>query len=166
MTQTKKTINELIDKYLFSEPEIVIYALRRMAVGSEQEVIDKMYPDRSKRMYLNRILKVFGFRKEKRGWQHYPRELHYNFENVIVEIPDRMIKIKFANKVSMTKIEYGKLIKLYPEPFIAKCIEKLNHYKERSGKPYSSDYRAILNWVVNAIKEEYPHLLKQRNQLS
>ena len=41
-------------------------------------------------------------------------------------------------------------------PKLAKrMIEVLDNYKGQNGKKYSSDYRAILNWVVERVNEEF-----------
>ena len=34
-------------------------------------------------------------------------------------------------------------------------ITVLDNYKGQSGKTYKSDYRAILNWVVERVQEEF-----------
>ena len=62
-------------------------------------------------------------------------------------------KEKYAECVSMTKIEYEKLTTKYGKDFTIKCIEKLDNYKGSNGKKYKSDYRTILNWVVDEIKK-------------
>ncbi|MCD7811931.1 MAG: DUF4373 domain-containing protein [Ruminococcus sp.] len=64
-------------------------------------------------------------------------------------------KIKYAEFVSMTEEEHGKLIKQYGADMTARMIEVLDNYKGQNGKTYKSDYRAILNWVVDRVTEEY-----------
>lgn len=64
-------------------------------------------------------------------------------------------KIKYAEFVSMTEEEYGKLIEQYGQEMVARMIEVLDNYKGQNGKTYKSDYRAILNWVVERVKEEF-----------
>jgi len=63
-------------------------------------------------------------------------------------------KIHFAEFVSMTNAEYEKLVGTYGKDFADQCITVLDNYKGSSGKKYASDYRAILNWVINRVKEE------------
>ncbi|MEC0092859.1 DUF4373 domain-containing protein [Paenibacillus macquariensis] len=63
-------------------------------------------------------------------------------------------KIKFAEFVSLSQIEYDKLISSYGEEKAKKMIDILNNYKGASGKAYKSDYMAILNWVVKRMDEE------------
>jgi len=63
-------------------------------------------------------------------------------------------KVKYAEFVKMTEEEYGKLVAQYGKEMTARMIEVLDNYKGQNGKTYKSDYRAILNWVVERVKEE------------
>ena len=63
-------------------------------------------------------------------------------------------KIHFAEFVSMTNVEYEKLVSTYGKDFADQCIEKLDNYKGSSGKKYKSDYRAIRSWVIDEIKKK------------
>lgn len=63
-------------------------------------------------------------------------------------------KIKFAEFVSMTNDEYTSLVAKLGEIGASRCIEILDNYKGANGKKYDSDYRAILNWVVDRYEEE------------
>ena len=54
----------------------------------------------------------------------------------------------------MTNAEYDKLVSTYGKDFADQCITTLDNYKGANGKKYKDDYRAILNWVVNKVKEE------------
>jgi len=61
-------------------------------------------------------------------------------------------KKKFAEFVTMTEEEYGKLLtKLGGERRVKAAIEILDNYKGAKGRQYASDYRAILNWVVDEL---------------
>ncbi len=62
-------------------------------------------------------------------------------------------KIHFAEFVSMTNAEYEKLVSTYGKEFADQCITVLDNYKGANGKKYKSDYRAILNWVVDRVKQ-------------
>lgn len=63
-------------------------------------------------------------------------------------------KYKYAEFVTLTRDEYAKLCAEYSEEGAKRMIEILDNYKGSKGKKYSSDYRAILNWVVNRYNEE------------
>jgi hypothetical protein len=63
-------------------------------------------------------------------------------------------KINFAQFVGMTNDEYTSLVAKLGEDGAKRCIEILDNYKGSTGKKYASDYRAILNWVVNRFNEE------------
>ncbi|WP_294771946.1 phage replisome organizer N-terminal domain-containing protein [uncultured Eubacterium sp.] len=58
---------------------------------------------------------------------------------------------KYRN-VLLSDDEYKLLIEQYGNP--EKLIERLDRYKEKSGKKYNSDYIAITDWVVKAVKED------------
>lgn len=63
-------------------------------------------------------------------------------------------KRKHLDSVFLLDAEHKKLIEEYGEEFTKACIKKLDDYKVSKGKRYKSDYRAILNWVVDAVKEK------------
>ena len=54
----------------------------------------------------------------------------------------------------MTNTEYEKLVSTYGKDVSDQCITVLDNYKGSNGKKYKSDYRAILNWVVDKVKQE------------
>lgn len=63
-------------------------------------------------------------------------------------------KTQYAEFVSMTDDEYTSLVAKVGEQGAKRCIEILDNYKGSTGKKYSSDYRAILNWVISRYEEE------------
>lgn len=63
-------------------------------------------------------------------------------------------KIKYAEFVSMTEAEHQRLVDKYGEQKTAMFIEKLDNAKGAKGYTYKSDYRAILNWVVEEVEKE------------
>lgn len=69
-------------------------------------------------------------------------------------------KEHYAEAVTMTAEEYQKLTAQHTKAFVDKCIEILNNYKLSSGKPYKSDYHAILSWVADRVSKDYPLLDK------
>ena len=69
-------------------------------------------------------------------------------------------KEHYAEAVTMTEEEYQKLTAQHSKAFVDKCIEILNNYKLSSGKPYKSDYHAILSWVADRVSKDYPLLDK------
>lgn len=72
-------------------------------------------------------------------------------------------KIHFAEYVSMTNDEYEKLVATHGKVFADQCIEVLDNYKGASGKKYKSDYRAILNWVVDRVKQRGMPFTREKN---
>lgn len=69
--------------------------------------------------------------------------------------PPKPEKKQYAEFVTLTEDEYKKLVALHGEEKTRRMIEVLDNYKGANGKKYSSDYRAILNWVVERVNEEY-----------
>jgi hypothetical protein len=69
-------------------------------------------------------------------------------------VQNQETRMHFAEFVSMTNVEYEKLVNTYGKSFADQCIKKLDDYKGATGKNYKSDYRAILSWVVDEIKEK------------
>lgn len=55
-------------------------------------------------------------------------------------------------KVWLTDEEYNLLTEQFGNP--EQLIKRLDEYKGQSGKRYNSDYMAIKNWVVKAVKED------------
>ena len=63
-------------------------------------------------------------------------------------------KTLYAEFVSMTEIEYQKLVAEHGEDATMRMIEILDNYKGAKGTKYKNDYRAILNWVIKRYLEE------------
>lgn len=73
--------------------------------------------------------------KKNKGKPHTPKKAYGKYKNVL-----------------LSDDEYKLLIEQYGNP--EKLIERLDRYKEKSGKKYNSDYIAITDWVVKAVKED------------
>lgn len=67
---------------------------------------------------------------------------------------DKKIKYHYAENVTLTKEEYAKLCEKYGEEPTKRMVEILDNYKGSKGARYKSDYRTILNWVVDRYNEE------------
>lgn len=63
-------------------------------------------------------------------------------------------KIFFAEFVSLTQEEHDKLTTAHGEDKVKRIIETLDNYKGSNNRKYASDYRAILNWVVDRVDED------------
>lgn len=63
-------------------------------------------------------------------------------------------KYNYADYVTLTRDEYAKLCESFGEDAAKRMIEILDNYKGSKGKKYKSDYKAILNWVVDRFNEE------------
>lgn len=63
-------------------------------------------------------------------------------------------KVQLAEFVAMTNAEHKKLLDTHGPADTQRLIEILDNYKGSSGKKYKSDYRAILSWAVDRLREE------------
>lgn len=59
-------------------------------------------------------------------------------------------KIRFAEFVMMTQMEYDKLVIDHGKAAADWMVQKLDNSKGSTGRKYVSDYRAICNWVIDA----------------
>jgi uncharacterized protein YdaU (DUF1376 family) len=83
-----------------------------------------------------------------------PTENENEDEDVIEDL--KILKKRYAEKVTMTEDEYAKLVRSHGAFYVEKAIFALDNYKGASGKTYSSDYRAILSWAMDKVKKEFP----------
>jgi hypothetical protein len=79
-----------------------------------------------------------------------------NTDNINTIVDDKITKskepkIEYAEFVKMTEKEYEVLLEKYGKEQVDKMIEVLDNYKGSNNKKYASDYRAILNWVVERV---------------
>jgi len=66
----------------------------------------------------------------------------------------RKLSVCVDENVSMSDEELKKLIDKHGEPFALACVERLKNGKGAKGYKYESDYRAILTWVVRAVRDD------------
>lgn len=64
---------------------------------------------------------------------------------------DKDKKRHFAEHVTLSLKEYRKLKKEYGKDNTKRFIKKLDNSKGAKGYKYKSDYRAILNWVIDSV---------------
>jgi hypothetical protein len=71
-------------------------------------------------------------------------------------IKDKSIKDMYGEfqKVKLTEEEHSKLISRLGEIKTRDLIDRLDNYKESTGKSYKSDYATILNWHRREVKDE------------
>jgi hypothetical protein len=62
-------------------------------------------------------------------------------------------KTQYADYVYLSLKEYDTLVNKYGEEATKWMIDKLDNAKGSKGYKYDSDYRAILNWVVDSYKD-------------
>ena len=84
-------------------------------------------------------------------------DIEYKSGKKHVQFDTPTAKKHYAEFVTMTNDEYKSLVddeRLGSVAAVNRCIEILDNYKGSSGRKYKSDYRAILNWVVDRYCEE------------
>ena len=102
----------------------------------ESKVYTKCIQDVSNMDTQVRLGKVrLGKVKESEEKPHSPKKTYGEFKNVL-----------------LSDDEYNLLAEQFGNP--EQLIKRLDEYKEQSGKQYNSDYMAIRNWVVEAVKED------------
>lgn len=67
---------------------------------------------------------------------------------------ERKDKIQYAEFVQMTEQEYNTIVERFGQTTADQAIQTLDDYKGASGKKYASDYRAILSWVIDKLKNK------------
>jgi phage replication O-like protein O len=72
------------------------------------------------------------------------------------QIQKKEYKKKYRENVSLTEKEYHKLTEKYGKELTEKFLNKLDNYKGAHGRKYKSDYKAILNWVVDEVISKQP----------
>lgn len=62
-------------------------------------------------------------------------------------------KVKFKDKVFLTKRQYSELIKKFGKEKIDNLITRMDLYKKSTGKIYEDDYATILLWINTSINK-------------
>lgn len=115
---------------------------------------------------IDRVVKNFdkGSQKTLQGWSKnltqgsqktLPNNIRDNIDdNILIRENARTQKKAYGEfkNVLLTDDEYKLLIEQFGNP--EQLIKRLDEYKEKSGKQYNSDYMAIKDWVVKAVKED------------
>jgi hypothetical protein len=70
------------------------------------------------------------------------------------EKKSKVFKNLYGEFVELLPSEYDSLVQKYGPEFTQTCIDTLDNYKGATGTKYKSDYRAILNWVVERVSEK------------
>jgi hypothetical protein len=71
-------------------------------------------------------------------------------------------KTEYAEFVFLKQSEYGKLVLDHGEENTKILIQILDNYKGAKGAKYKSDYRAILNWVIDRAKKDGKYVQERK----
>lgn len=82
-------------------------------------------------------------------------EQQVNTNKNVKNVKNERMKEKYADDVRLYPEEYEKLIAEHGHEMTSELIRILDNYKVANGKKYKSDYRAILNWVVDRYRENH-----------
>lgn len=166
-TETQVVLyNAICKKALYDEDTLLDGTAKMLytLIKPQLEANSKRYSDGQKGGRPKK--ETTGFIKEKTtGFENKKPNNNVN-ENVNVNDnkKEQEEKIHFAEFVSMTNAEHEKLVSTYGTEFADQCITILDNYKGSSGKKYKSDYRAILNWVIDKAKQVQPKESKKAYQ--
>ncbi len=145
----EKFINDCLEDYeLFEQDDEKFYSkslLRRMQEKEKKSVIAR---EKAEKRWNNNATAMQQQCSSNANKVNKSKE-NKNKENK----KEQEEKIHFADFVSMTNAEHEKLVSTYGKEFTDQCITVLDNYKGANGKTYKSDYRAILNWVVDKVKQ-------------
>lgn len=88
-------------------------------------------------------------------------------ETVATQKPKKpkVSKVSYAEFVTMEESQYQKLVGSYGEGATSEMIRMLDNYKGSKGKTYKDDYRAILGWPLDKLKEKNPSIFLTENIL-
>ncbi|GAB3927894.1 hypothetical protein [Larkinella terrae] len=70
-------------------------------------------------------------------------------------------KVLFRENVLLLQTEFDTLVEKHGQAFASDCLDKLSSYKLASGKNYESDYGAINQWVIKAVKKDNTDVLSR-----
>ena len=73
------------------------------------------------------------------------------------------LKNKYLDSITLSDIEYNKLLSEYAQHEVDWMIDCLNNYKMSSGVRYKSDYHAICKWVKDAFRKAKVDFIKDNN---
>ena len=144
-----KVFNELKKCNLIKEERLGQGMANRIYIGKIQSEDLEKFKNRTFRSLKEELLEVQN---------RISRSIKENTNNTDINNTDNVInrneKIFYDERVSLYKEEVLKLVEDYTIEKATKFIVELNIYKLSSGKEYSSDYDAILRWVVNKVERD------------
>ncbi|MVP00381.1 DUF4373 domain-containing protein [Paenibacillus lutrae] len=92
------------------------------------------------------------------------KESKRKVKDKVKEKDNKPTKIAYAEFVKLSEEEYQKLVTEHGEDFTKECITTLDNYKGAKGEKYASDYRAILKWVIDAVRDKKAKALRAAEQ--
>lgn len=151
----EKFINDCLEDYeLFEQDDEKFYSnslLRRMQEKEKKSAIAK---EKACKRWNNNVVAMQQQCNSNANKVNKSKVNKSKINENKVNKKEQEEKIHFADFVSMTNAEHQKLVSTYGTEFTDQCITVLDNYKGANGKTYKSDYRAILNWVIDKVKEQ------------
>lgn len=96
---------------------------------------------------------------KERTKEHDVKNLHTNNNNINNKKNNNKYlynseqKVKFKDKVFLTKKQYNELIKKFGKEKIDNLITRMDLYKKSTGRIYEDDYATILLWINTSINK-------------
>lgn len=125
----------------------------------EMNAIDAERYEKFKEIYCENFYQRMSICSECKG-KKIPK-MDAGIKEVENEFGNRK-KFAYGEFVRLTEAEYDALGQRIGDEAREEAIEILNNYKGSSGRNYKSDYRAILNWVIDRIKQKNPNMIKPK----
>lgn len=95
---------------------------------------------------------------------HQPTSNQPHNNKEIKKQRNKVIKNNYAEFVTLTDLEYEKLVAEHGEQAVKEMIEILNSYKAASGRKYKSDYHTMTGrgWVLEKYRKESLKVLNRQ----
>ena len=149
-----KVFNELKQCKLIVEERLGRGEANRIYIGKIKSEDLEQFKKRNFRSLKTELLEVQN--STSRSLKEYLNNTNNNNTDNINKDDKKYL---LDDKVSLYGGEIEKLVNEYGMDKTVKCIVDLNLYKVSKGKEYSSDYDAILRWVINKVERDEKKLL-------
>lgn len=148
-TSSEETKEQDVKKLNSNENKVFLSDLTTSSIEISQQDIKK---------FDDKILRNCSTCKE-RTKEHDVKNLHTNNNNINNKKNNNKYlynseqKVKFKDKVFLTKKQYNELIKKFGKEKIDNLITRMDLYKKSTGKIYEDDYATILLWINTSINK-------------
>lgn len=151
-TTATKVFKELTECNLIKEERLGQGFANRIYIGKMQSEDLQKFKDRTFISLKEELLEVQN--STSRSLKEYLNNTNINNTNTNTNTYNSDKKFFVDEKVSLYGKEINKLVEEYGMDKTVRCIVELNLYKSSNYKEYSSDYDAILRWVIKKVERD------------